>query len=176
MNKIINSFKKQFNCTLKYESISFELGKAHAFFIEIEDSISISYWKEMRNFIAIEFQNTLFNEFERWNIYLFYNVSSTISNELKYQIENDTFSSRKIVIEGKSDYTEIINVHILNSDITIDEAIENDEAVENIVVFTPNREIYDELAIVEVKSRVTNPLKEAHSRILRKLKEGSHEI
>lgn len=166
----MNSFKKQFNCILKYEAISFELGKAHAFFIEIEDSFSNSSWKEMRNFIAIEFQNTLLDEFERWNIYLFYIVKSSIRKDLKYKIENDTFSSRKIVIEEKYDHTEIIEEHILNCDITINEAKGED------IVFTPNLILFDEVASVEVKSRVTNPLKEAHSRILRKLKEVSNEI
>jgi hypothetical protein len=170
MDKIIDLFKKQFDCILKYESISFELGKAHAFFIEIEDSFSNSSWKEMRNFLAIKFQNTLSNEFERWNIYLFYIVNSSIGEDLKYQIENDTFSSRKIVIEGNSDVTKIIDEHILNSDIKIESSEVSDR------VFTPNPLIFNEVFDIEAKLRVTDSLKEAHSKILNKLKEVYHEI
>jgi len=170
MDEIIDSFNTQFDCFLKYEPIPIELGKAHAFFIEIDDSSLNNSWKEMRNFIAIKFQNTLSIEFERWNTYLFYIVSEAISNDLKYQIENDTFSSRKIVIEGKSNIAEIIDIHILNRDITID----NTPVIDS--VFTPNPLIFNQVLDVEVKLRVTQSLKDAHSRIINKFKEESHEI
>lgn len=170
MDKIISSFKEQFNCILNYVPVSFEKGIAHAFFINIEDLSFVGSWKVMRNFIAIEFQNKLLNEFERWNIYLFYIVNSSIGEDLKYQIENDTFSCRKIVIEGKSDVTNIICEHILNSDIKIESTTVSGNA------FAPNPLIYNEVIMIETKSKVTVSLKEAYSKILNKLKEVSHEI
>jgi hypothetical protein len=170
MDEIIDSFKTQFGCILKYERISIKLGNIHAFFIEIEESCLKNSWKEMRNFIAIKFQNVLSSEFERWNTYLLYLVKNSLSTDLKYQIENDTFSSRKIVIEGKSDIAKIIEEHILNSDIEINSTIKND------LNFIPNPIIFENIVDIEVKLRVTDVIKEAHSQILNRIKEESHEI
>ena len=41
------------------------------------------------------------DDFERWNFYLFYVVEnkSKIDRTLKYEIEHDTVSSRKIIID-----------------------------------------------------------------------------
>ena len=49
---------------------------------------------------ASEYQLDETDEFERWNFYLFYVVDNknTIDRNLKYEIEHDTISSRKIVV------------------------------------------------------------------------------
>ncbi len=59
-------------------------------------------WKDIRNDIA-ESQRFIDDEFERWNHYLFYLAEEDAVNDvsLKYQIEHDTISSRKIVISTK---------------------------------------------------------------------------
>ena len=59
-------------------------------------------WKDIRNDIA-ENQRYIDDEFERWNHYLFYLAEEDAVNDipLKYQIEHDTISSRKIVISAK---------------------------------------------------------------------------
>jgi len=55
-------------------------------------------WKDIRNHVA-RTQFDLEDDFERWNFYLFYVVDSpNVDLSLKYEIEHDTISSRKMVI------------------------------------------------------------------------------
>ena len=63
-------------------------------------------WKEIRDRVSLS-QKRLDDEFERWNYYLFYLVDREEDSyaSLKYRIEHDTISSRKIVI-FKKDYGE----------------------------------------------------------------------
>ena len=74
-------------------------------------------WINIRDCIATG-QRSLDDEFERWNHYLFYLVESDgdIDVNLKYKIEHDTISSRKIVISTKDysqeDYEKIIKDYI----------------------------------------------------------------
>lgn len=57
-------------------------------------------WRNYRNDFAVEYQTDDIDEFERWNFYLFYVVDNknAIDRNLKYEIEHDTISSRKIVV------------------------------------------------------------------------------
>lgn len=57
-------------------------------------------WRKYRNDFAVEYQTDDIDEFERWNFYLFYVVDNknAIDRNLKYEIEHDTISSRKIVV------------------------------------------------------------------------------
>lgn len=48
MDKLIESFTKQFNCRISYESIPLGLGNAHAFFIKMEDILLNEVWKESK--------------------------------------------------------------------------------------------------------------------------------
>lgn len=66
----------------------------------------LNYWQSIRNDIA-EKQRQIEDEFERWNHYLFFLAEEDAVNDipLKYKIEHDTISSRKIVISTK-DYSE----------------------------------------------------------------------
>lgn len=74
-------------------------------------------WKDIRNDIA-ENQRFIDDEFERWNHYLFYLAEEDAVNDipLKYQIEHDTISSRKIVIStkeyGEHDFNVVIKRYI----------------------------------------------------------------
>ena len=47
--------------------------------------------------IALEFQSTLEKNIERWNIYLIYVVREEVSIKVKELIEQDKYSSRKLV-------------------------------------------------------------------------------
>ena len=76
-----------------------------------------NYWQFIRNDIA-EKQRLIDDEFERWNHYLFYLAEEDAVNDttLKYKIEHDTISSRKIVISTKDfreqDFNVVINRYI----------------------------------------------------------------
>lgn len=75
-------------------------------------------WKEIRNELASKWQMRNLDDFERWNFYLFYVVEnkSGINRSLKYEIEHDTVSSRKIIINceefGDDNYESLIASYI----------------------------------------------------------------
>lgn len=58
-------------------------------------------WRALRNKLAEERQMEVMDDFERWNFYLFYVVEDKreINRSLKYEIEHDTVSSRKIIVD-----------------------------------------------------------------------------
>lgn len=64
-------------------------------------------WRSLRNKLAEERQMDPMDDFERWNFYLFYVVEdkSAIDRSLKYEIEHDTVSSRKIIID-RAEFTD----------------------------------------------------------------------
>lgn len=72
----------------------------HVLIIKVQnEELLNSLWKRIRDYIAVYFQTTMESEFERWNLYLIYVSEKIISKELKYKIENDRISSRKIVVD-----------------------------------------------------------------------------
>ena len=51
----------------------------------------------------MKYQNSLTDDFSRWNFYIFYVVDNldTLDGSLRYIVEHDTVSSRKILIDKK---------------------------------------------------------------------------
>lgn len=168
---IISDLENEFeNVSFSFKEINYQ-GKLPCFFITVKSEEELTrIWMKVSDIIAVNYQSRMKDEFSIWNLYLFFIISETISNDLKYQIENDTFSSRKIVIEGKSDLIKIIDEHILNSDIKINSSIISDS------VFNPNPIIFDQIVDIEVKTRVTDAIKVAHSQIIKKIKAIPNEI
>ncbi|MFT7250495.1 MAG: hypothetical protein ACI9FW_000206 [Flavobacterium sp.] len=83
-------------------------------------------WKDISNTLASAFQSNLSgkeNEFEKWNIYILYLCKSDVEKGLKNMIENDKFSSRKIVEDNLKDIAtedvikKLIIKHITNTDL-----------------------------------------------------------
>ena len=75
--------------------------KVEVFFTRLLDEETLAAkWRDIRNFVARN-QMDLEDEFERWNFYLFYMVNNPIVDlNLKYEIEHDTISSRKMVVDN----------------------------------------------------------------------------
>lgn len=106
--------------------------KIYLFFISFENEGEIkNLWTSIRNFIAFEIQSTITDDFSKWNFYLFFRIKETLEKELKYKIENDTFSSRKIVVDFKSDMNQVIKDHIINSDLEIQKTVARKVTVAN---------------------------------------------
>lgn len=64
------------------------------------DEILNSY-AEVRDHVAITFQSQfLEDDAERWNVYIFFFVREKVSDSVKQLIEQDKFSTRKIVIDN----------------------------------------------------------------------------
>lgn len=84
-------------------------------------------WKIFSNTIAAKFQNAEYmsenKDFEKWNFYIIYVSKEKLSKELKNRIENDRFSSRKIVEDNYlndfncDEANKLIIKHITNTDL-----------------------------------------------------------
>ena len=60
----------------------------------------VSDYSKMRDNIAISFQSQMLDkDVERWNIYIFFFVEGKVEDDHKLIIEQDKFSSRKIVVD-----------------------------------------------------------------------------
>jgi hypothetical protein len=83
------------------------------------------HWKEFNSMVTAEYLIKLDNDFSKWNSYIFF-VAEEVPKSLKYEIENNKFSTRKIVVEAETPIIndEVINIiiseHIVNDDITFD--------------------------------------------------------
>lgn len=80
-------------------------------------------WEKISKDIALRYQSRLETVFEKWNLYIIYITSDKTSKELKNKIENDKFSSRKIVEDdydkefNDNEANHLIVKHITNSDL-----------------------------------------------------------
>ncbi|MCU0350963.1 MAG: hypothetical protein MUF43_09080 [Flavobacterium sp.] len=88
-------------------------------------------WKDFNSYVTAEYMTLIKNEYSRWNFYIFYLSVENIEKQLKYEIENNKFSSRKIVIENANSITEkeinlLISEHITNDNMEI--GIENKQS------------------------------------------------
>lgn len=109
------------NLMVTYQQLDYN-GIIPVFFVRCNSLESLAAnWTKLVDAIALDFQSQLFDEFQIWNIYIFFIRPSGISditdilnyNSLKLKIENDTFSSRKILVED-DEPDELINEHIIN--------------------------------------------------------------
>lgn len=81
-------------------------------------------WKDFNSYVAAEYMTLIKNEYSKWNFYIFYLSSENVEKQVKYEIENNKFSSRKIVIESVNSIIEeeinfLISEHITNDNIQI---------------------------------------------------------
>ena len=156
-------FAKEFpDRKIEFQEVSFNnsQAKAYAFFIHFEtEEILSKEWSEIRNFIAYKFQANVDDEFCKWNIYLFFLLPSSISLDIKYRIENDTFSSRKVVIENNPAYATIVADHLLNR-LPINTRV---EASKDDETYKPDEVLYSLLKDIKMtgKNKVNNVSKEA---------------
>ncbi len=83
-------------------------------------------WFSISNFVAAEYISKLESSFEKWNAYLVYVCTENISKEIQYKIENNKFSTRKVVVNQQNrilnsgEIKNLINRIILSSNIRID--------------------------------------------------------
>lgn len=96
------------------------------------------FWREFNSFITAEYLIKLKNDFSKWNSYIFYITDSSMQRSLKYEIENNKFSTRKIVIESiGQDIDEILLKGILSEHI-INDNIDYNVKNQDIESFTKN--------------------------------------
>lgn len=105
-----------------------------------EDELRIR-WRDLRNELASEWQMREIDDFERWNFYLFYVVKDkkALDRSLKYTIEHDTISSRKIIVNS-SEITDDGIKSLIKSYIKYE--IKNDADAQVILGFEKDKSAY----------------------------------
>jgi len=100
--------------------------RINIFFLEANSDQIDENWQRFSNMIAANYQNPEYmssREFDRWNFYIIYISQDRVSKELKNRIENDKFSSRKIVEDSynkqlnEAEANYLIVKHITNADL-----------------------------------------------------------
>jgi hypothetical protein len=123
--KIKNSDFEVENCKV-YHYKNEDSFKLNIFFIEADINIIKDNWKRFSKIVALNYQNAEYmssSEFDRWNFYIVYLLKESIPKELKAQIENDKFSSRKIIEDSydkkfnDDEANCLIVKHITNTDL-----------------------------------------------------------
>ena len=122
IDRLIETLKARFeNLKVSYQELDYN-GKIPVFFVRNNSLEDLdANWTKLVDVIAFDFQSQMTDEFQIWNIYIFFIRPTVIKdmfnyNSLKLKIENDTFSSRKILVEDQEN-DEIINEHIINRNI-----------------------------------------------------------
>lgn len=122
INQLIETLNFRFEgLTISYQNVDYN-GSIPVFFVRSNSLADLdANWTSLVDAIAFDYQSQLIDEFRIWNIYIFFimpaNIMDIVSyNSLKLKIENDTFSSRKILVEEQENEA-IINEHIINKNI-----------------------------------------------------------
>ena len=113
--------------------------------IKINSEYLNDSWKKLNSLLSEYAEDFIDNSFERWNIYILYTVTNTVSKELNYKIENNTFFARKIIEDNYSqelndeNIKNLISKHITLTDI---KQIPNPKSSEE---YSSDSKIYSEL-------------------------------
>lgn len=134
-------------------------------------------WENVSSAVSMCYQADIKdeNEFEKWNLYIIYVCYDKVDKELKAKIENNKFSSRKIVEDNQIDKLtdEVVNKliikHITNTDLV---DIVNDTRENIQKVYEPkNTEIWNLIPKDEYITRK----KELQNDIIEQLKKLKYE-
>ncbi|MEQ8475373.1 ABC-three component system middle component 1 [Fulvivirga sp.] len=166
-------FKNDFpETTIENSIVELEKGRAHCLFLKIPDEKFLhENWKGITNSIALNYQTHLETSFEKWNIYLFFLMSKELEElNLKYTIENNTFSSRKILEDASLSAEVLIKKHV-NNELTIKEDTNRSGDTE----FSHDPLIYSVLKDKKLKNKkiLAKPLEEAYDQLITKIKGNS---
>lgn len=133
LEELFNKLKKEFPIKeLVFGELQFG-GVIPIIFVSFETLYDLNKnWKDFNGQITTDFVIDFKEEYSRWNFYIFYLSNETVEKQLKYEIENNKFSSRKIVIESVNSITEkeinfLISEHITNDNIQI--GVENKQSL-----------------------------------------------
>lgn len=122
----------------KFEMINKDVfGLSHDLYIAItapmgQEELAES-WRDIRNEVMMSWQEKITDDFSRWNFYVFYVVDDLdkLDGRLRYQIEHDTVSSRKILVDNRDHvkmadlYKTVVGKYI-NYDVTEGEEEDDD--------------------------------------------------
>lgn len=109
----------------------------YIFTIQLKGQIEVlKIHKELRDYIAIYFQSQLLEkDIERWNIYQFFLIEEKVDDVTKQKIEQDKFSTRKIIHDGlqkilsDNDIKKLINQELF--DFKIEKRFVNSDSIDS---------------------------------------------
>jgi len=115
---------KYTNCTFNFQLVELNVNIS-VFFVLTNSSVleENNLWQKISEEVALKYQPKLDSIYEKWNLYIIYVTNDKTSKELKNKIENDKFSSRKIVEDlydyefGNEEANDLIVKHITNTDL-----------------------------------------------------------
>lgn len=171
---LIATFEREFKFyTISVQKVDVGNSKLHSVFIRNLNLEELrNDWIRITNLIAIEYQNNLESDYERWNLYLFFLLTDakTVSDDLKYTIENNTFSSRKIIEDASLSDEVLIKKHVIN-----ELTIKKDKKRSIDTDFTYDTLIYTVLKDKKLKNKkiLARPLEEAYNQLITKIKGNS---
>lgn len=130
------------------------------FQVIVEDELELSKWHgEISAAIAIDIQSVLKTKIEKWNLYLIFECKHSISLPLKSDIEQDKYSTRKMVWDSLSqeeidskEYIEnrLFDLEIKSNDLDNKEILEEETLQERIK--RTNLDLYN--AIIQGKDNI----------------------
>lgn len=96
------SYINDFNASLHIKNVEkTKISKFSCFSFQLtNETILDSSWMRLTNDIAINYIADLDRGFSKWNCYIIFFCLSEVSKKLKFEIENNKFAARKIVISG----------------------------------------------------------------------------
>lgn len=101
VNRIQDKRTEELKTTYSLDSIQFiEMNKIVSVFIKINGAILNSIWKQINSVLSEYLAEYLDSPFKKWNVYILFIATDTVSKELKYEIENNKFFARKIVVDN----------------------------------------------------------------------------
>lgn len=96
-------------------------------------------YEDINDIIALNFQSYLNKSIEKWNIYLFCFVEKSISNQSRYIVEQDKYSTRKIVLtenytnKSIEEKIDIVNNKLFNLNLKIDNNSNSMDTIDKII-------------------------------------------
>lgn len=126
-NDTVRELQEKYNdCTFHFRIYSINVAIS-VFFVQAKFEIleKDETWMKISEEIALRYQPKLESIYDKWNLYIIYLSTNKIPKDLKNRIENDKFSSRKIVegIESgafnQDVADQLVIKHITNSDLKV---------------------------------------------------------
>lgn len=169
VEKFVAAFKQEFpTATVLVKKVDTGDSQIHSVFVGNLDAEELkNEWIRITNFIAMQYQSSFNSDFERWNLYLFFLLPNeiSVSDDLKYTIENNTFSSRKIIEDASLSAEVLIKKHVAN-----ELSLDSDEHRTTSYEFPYNSIIYDVLKDKTIKKKniLTEQLNLAYTELINK--------
>ncbi|CAK1777235.1 conserved hypothetical protein [Vibrio crassostreae] len=113
-----------------------------------------SLWDKLNSVISAELSCDFKNDFERWNLYFFYLCERKVKDSIKYQIENDKYFSRKILIDdSKLKLTSESIEHLISKNIINDDLILRDSKKDDKLSYSSNSIVYNLIDLEKINDK-----------------------